>query len=212
MSPLALIPLGLDISRNKKPQKGAFQFLAQSLQQNLIPSDHHGLRRNIITLVSIAYIHWIIGPIIIYIMAGIYGAYAYFGLTILIKSIPNPAGVFSYIPFAIFIIIERALSFLGLVLLCLTSVFSPATRIGFALKGLGYKEKMTEAGFAFTHSIVLGGPIHNRHGDTVSNEWIGASGATAKLQHKDCVRVIIHYSIALFVFVSILLALMLYAS
>ena len=210
LSPIMIVKTAYAVSV-EKPIDGSYLRLSQSLNQDLIPADKHGLRRAGCKAMALSLIEWVVAPSLFYIVGGVIGAYLYVSLSLFIRisgqESPSFISVFRYIYKAT----NGVSGVFGLMLIFLSSLFSTGGRPLRVFKSLKHPPIMTEAALAYAQNIALGGAFQNRLGETVKANWVGADGATAKLEHKDILRVIIQYSITVFLIVAGLLSFYLYS-
>lgn len=200
IAPLAVLQSALSISKDK-PHHGAYQAIARALNQNLIPADKHGLRRASVAAMIVALAEWVAAPIIFYLIGGIPLCYLYVSLSLFVRITASDSGAFV----SIFGLIYRFLSlvtggFLSIIII-LSACFTTGGRPMQAVKGGLFS---ATAAMAFAQNITIGGAHQNRYGEAISAPWIGPKKATAKVTHKDVLRVTIHYGIALFFILVIL--------
>lgn len=194
----------------EKPRQGAYLRLAQSLNQNLLPADNHGLRRAGCKAMAVTLIEWVIAPLLFYIVFGMIGAYLYVSLSLLVRIAGAHNNAFLSIFGLLYKIMTVISSLLGTIIIFTSSFFSAGGKPLKVFKAFRYPSLMVEAAFAYAQNITLGGAYQDRVGTHVKSIWVGADGATAKLDHRDVLRVIIQYGITLFLVIILLMALVIY--
>jgi len=209
LSPLSILPIILGVSKGRAKQ-GQYRALAIITNQNLITSDDHGLRRVCYQSLVIAMIDYVIAPLLFYVVAGMWGAYLYVTLSIMVRVAGrnNPAFL------SLYYLLYRALYFIaswvGCVFMILAAFFSAGASRSQILKSVRYPQHIILACFAFSQKITLGGAFQDRLGNGIKSPWIGADNASAKIDHRDVLRGVIHYSITLFLVLVVLLATYIY--
>lgn len=201
LAPVAVLHPVLSVSADK-PRNGAYQVIARALNQNLIPADKHGLRRASVATLILALVEWVCAPIIFYMIGGIPLCYLYVSLSLFVRIAADNTGAFvSIFGFAYRVLSLISNSFASVIIIT-ASAFTAGGKPLLAIKG-GVKMS-ANAAMAYAQNIAIGGAIQNRHGEAIAAPWIGPKKATAKVTHKDVLRVAIHYGIALFFILIIL--------
>ena len=199
ISPLAIIYPVYSVS-SEKPADGAFRAVTQTLNQNLIKSDKHALRRAGIKALSISILDWMVAPILFYILFCVPVAYLYISLSLFVRISGRQNGTFLSMYGVVYRVMKSIASVFAVITIGLAAIFSAGGKPFKIINIAKFKGHVVEAAFAVTQNITLGGAYQNRYGDAIKSPWIGLDGSTAKLSHKDVLRVIIHYSITLFLF------------
>jgi len=205
LSPLKVLKTAYDVSV-EKPMKGSYLRLSQSLNQDLIPADKHGLRRAGVKAMALSLVEWMLAPILFYILGGVIGAYFYVSLSLFIRVSGQNSSAFTSVFRYIYKIMTMITAVIGTGVIFLSSLFSAGGKPLRVFRGF-YN---VEAAMAYAQNITVGGSFQNRLGETVKADWVGADGATAKLEHKDILRVMIQYGVTVFLLVVILFAIKIY--
>jgi cobalamin biosynthesis protein CobD/CbiB len=209
LSPVAILWPAFGISSDIVRQ-GHYQAIAQGLNINLVLSDKYGLRRASARSVALGLCDWVVIPIIFYILGGIYYAYLFFVISLMIRVVGSETSPF----IAVFGLFYRATKIIMTPILFfiifIASFFAPGSKPLKTFGALQYPMQIVEAAFAFAQSIALGGAFQNRTGQAMTSPWVGPQGATAKLEHRDVIRVLIHYGLCIFLIAVLLLALTIY--
>ncbi len=209
MSPLLIMNAVYRLSSDE-PKEGSYKYIAQSLNQNLIMTDKHGLRRAGGKAIALSLSQWVIAPILFYVLGDIEGAYLYMALNLFVRISSRDKGAFTNIFGMVYRLANAIANVFGVLIIFLSSLFSAGGKPMKVFKAFKIPSMMTESAIAFAQNITLGGAYQNRLGDTVKSPWVGADGATAKLEHKDVLRVIIQYGISIFLIFVFLLGVFLY--
>jgi cobalamin biosynthesis protein CobD/CbiB len=209
LSPVAILWPAYGVS-SENVQQGHYQAIAQGLNVNLVLSDKHGLRRASARSVAVALYDWVVLPIIIYILGGVYYVYLFFVISLMVRTVGSDTSPFVMVFGFLYRMVKIISSPFLFTVVFAASFFAPGSKPLKTFGALKYPLNIIEAAYAFAQSIVLGGAFQNRMGQAVNTPWIGPEGATAKLDHKDVIRVLIHYGISLFLVLVSLFALTVY--
>ena len=198
LSPIMVLKTAYTVSV-EKPAGGAYLQLSRTLNQNLIPADKHGLRRTGCKAMAVSLTEYIIAPLLFYILGGVICAYLYVSLSLFVRLSGQNSRAFT----SVFTYIYKAMNFvasiIGVILIFLSSLFATGGRPLKVLRALN-----VETAMAYAQNITLGGSFQNRMGETIKDDWVGSDGATAQLDHKDVLRVMIQYGITVFILIAIL--------
>jgi len=210
LSPVAILWPAYGVS-SENVQRGHYQAIAQGLNVNLVLSDKHSLRRASARSVAVALCDWVAAPMLIFIIGGVYYAYLFFVISLMVRVSGADTSPFVMVFGFLYRLFKIVMLPLLFTIIFAASFFAPGSKPLRTFGALKYPMHIAEATFAFSQTIVLGGAFQNRVGHAVNTPWVGPEGATAKLEHKDVIRVLIHYGICLFLLVVSLFALTVYA-
>jgi len=209
LSPVMVLKTAYGVSV-EKTMDGAYLQLSRTLNQNLIPADKHGLRRAGCKAMALSLTEYIIAPLLFYILGGVIGAYLYVSLSLFIRLSGQNSRAFTSVFLYIYRLMNFVASIVGVFFIFLSSLFATGGRPLKVLRAFKHPSIMVESAMAYAQNITLGGVYQTRLGDSVKEPWVGADGATAKLYHKDMLRVIIQYGITVFILTVVLLAIKIY--
>lgn len=194
----------------EKPMDGAYLQLSQTLNQNLIPADKHGLRRAACKSVTLSLIEFVIAPLLFYMVGGIIGAYFYVSLSLFIRLSGQNKRAFTSVFNFLYLFAKLISSIFGVFVIFVSSLLSAGGRPLRVVQSFKKPTNMMEGAMAYAQNITLGGSFQNRVGETIKVDWLGPDSATAKLTHKDVLRVVIQYIISIFLVVVVLYGLLIY--
>jgi cobalamin biosynthesis protein CobD/CbiB len=205
LSPIACIFTCLGVSNDKKIEN-SYRNLARATNQNLIMSDDHGARRACAVCLSISMVEWLIAPIIFYLIGGVPFVYLYVALSMFIRISASGRAPFTSLFGFFHSVLKGIAGFISGLFITLAAIFTAGGRPLKFFKSLGVGDNKALAAFAYTQNLTLGGSYQNRHGEGIKAKWIGPSNATAKITHKDIIRLCMQYAIALFLFCVLMFA------
>jgi cobalamin biosynthesis protein CobD/CbiB len=206
LSPLSFVLPVLGISSDKT-RAGQYRTIAQALNQNLVTTDKHGLRRASYKTLAVGLSQWVIGPILFYLLGGLILTYLYVTLSIFTRVTSQRHKIFLSLYGIIYKIMNILVSVVSVLFVGVGACFSAGGKPLSILNAFKDASNMVESAFAHSQNITLGGAGQDRHGQPISTPWFGADNATAKLDHNDVLRGIIQYCITLFLVGVVLFAL-----
>jgi len=193
LSPVLSLPVVLNVSKGH-----GFRGLATGLNQNLIPTDDYGMRREGAKLLSLSLTDWFIFPLIIFIVLGAPFLWVFVALSLFIRVSSTPSSPFLLLFEKIYAGVTIILNSVIFPILFLAAVFAAGGHPLKLIRALTYPRNMVLAGFAYGQDMVLGGSYQTRLGQAVKAPWIGEEGATAKLDHKAVLRLVIMHAVMVF--------------
>lgn len=197
LSPLSIIMPALGISQDNV-REGQYKIMAQAVNQNLITSDKHGLRRVSFRGLSTSLIEWVVAPISLFLIGGIFIAYVYAVISIMVRLTNAQHSAFLSVYLLLYRGVHLVLSIIGCLFVGLAACFSVGGKPLSIFKSFKRPPLFVESAFAYTQNIVLGGAGQDRLGNTINAPWIGPEGATAKLEHADVICGVYQYCVSVF--------------
>ena len=198
LGPLAVMVSVLKVSSDKKTDEGFYRSLVHVANKNLVKSDVHAQRRIGCAVMMMAFVEWMIAPIMIYVFVGLPALILYASLSLFIRGVGQASGAFVFPFYWLYVLMRFIPSLMASLMVAAASIFTTGGKPLSALKGGGHFREMPLATLAYAQNIILGGASQNRMGEKEKSPWLGPDAATAKLDHRDVIRVCIHYGIALF--------------
>ena len=198
LSPCLSIPLVLASSK-EKPRKGVFLNVAESLNQNLVTSDVHGLRRNACKLLAVSLIEWCVAPLFFYLLYGLPTLCLYVSLSLFVRISGENSKTFQSFLGIIYKVMKGVAGIFSVFFVFSASIFSTGGRPYKTFHAYAGTYDLTLAALANAQNIILGGPYQDRYGQSVKHGWVGPKGATAKLERADVTRCAIMSAITVFI-------------
>lgn len=198
LSPCAIIMTALQVSATQKTHTGFYRSLALAIHRNLVKSDRYAQRRAGGQALVTALTEWMMAPLVIYVAFGVPIFTLYIALSLFIRSVADDNSAFVAPFYWLYKTLQFVPSVILSLLLCVASIFTAGGNPMRALKGLKHWKSMPLATLAYAQNVILGGATQNLSGQKIPHDWVGPEGATAKLDHKDVIRLCIHCGITMF--------------
>lgn len=211
------LTLGLYFSFAKKqPHKGMYYALSRSTRLNLNTTDDYGIVRESISYLAYAFDKGVIAPAFWYLVGGLPLLFLYCVLAMLawrfgkcgqtkgFGAVANELEkIMGFAP-ALF----TGLLYTAAIAITPTAKVFPALRHWFgAIRHAPYMEGgYVLSALSWGLGIVLGGAAQDLNGSAIKKQWIGASDATAKLDHNHIKRALYATLVANFLFIFALLS------
>lgn len=177
----------------KEVGKGAYYSVATTSRKNLSNADDFGITRVAMGLSAKIFDKGIVCPVFWYLIGGLPLALIYSVLSALAWRFGKEgfSKGFGLIPLALERLMGFIPSMLSALLITLAALFTPTAALhkGF-VSWWGHKNRASyeQGGFplsamAWTLNVSLGGSAQDLSGSAIKGEWVGPSGATAKVKH-----------------------------
>jgi hypothetical protein len=183
-----------------------FQSLSIGLNQNLIPTDEHGMRREGGKLLSLALTDWFLFPFILFIVLGWPALLAFATVSIFCRLSASPDSPFTMLFQKAYNLTAVILNVIIMPFMIFVSFFSIGASPVKILRATKHPYLLVLACFAYGQNVVLGGTYQNRYGETVKRNWVGPKGATARVDHMATIRFMIYHWVTVFLTIAMLLA------
>lgn len=196
--------------------KGAYYTLSHSARVNLSNVDDFGITRSALNYAARSFDKAMIAPVFWYLVAGLPALFVYSGIAALNWRFGKHGFTkgFGFIPLTLEKFLGFIPAFFSGLFLTLATIFTPHTKIHkafaswFVWKG---RSPYNQGGTALTVmawalNLSLGGPEQDSSGSAMQSEWVGPTGASAKVSHKNLRQGIYMHGIAHLLLIASLLA------
>jgi hypothetical protein len=158
LSPLSFILPVLGVSNDKTGQ-GQYRVIAQALNQNLVTTDKHGLRRASYKTLAVGLSQWVIAPTLFYLLGGLILTYLYVTLSIFTRVTNQRHNVFLSIYGLIYKAMDMLVSLVTVFFIGVGACFSTGGKPIAIFNTFKDTLNMVESALAHTQDITLGGAM-----------------------------------------------------